>query len=342
MFLDYTIEDAQERISFLNNSSIDSNSNLEECADYILASLPKTKSILTNNRLATINRRETSLEGICEKMETGENGLHNILSDLGKRGFLTQKNSITKEDIEKNTALKELVAAIAQVESQYAAAEGKRKQLLKRQLIQMRQDQYVLKNGFKKTFSSTTKVPHSISYDSRYYLDEDGEPHTEGFIDIFNENHIHLILNNYTPLKNAVAANLSSDLWYIMQDFDDLAAAALRDTPYLQMLLTLKTEGWTNAEIQAKLVHRFGKSYTIEHISNLWCHKIPKLIKERAVQQFLEWYYTEIEYGSWKRCSCCCQVKLANPHFFTRNCTSADGFYSICKECRAKKRRGEK
>ena len=48
-------------------------------------------------------------------------------------------------------------------------------------------------------------------------------------------------------------------------------------------------------------------------------------------------HYTEEERGKWKRCSKCGQIKLANNRFFSKNNTSKDGWYSICKECRNKK-----
>ena len=47
--------------------------------------------------------------------------------------------------------------------------------------------------------------------------------------------------------------------------------------------------------------------------------------------------YTEEEKGQWKRCSRCGEIKLAHNKFFSKNKTSKDGFYSICKKCRNKK-----
>ena len=44
-----------------------------------------------------------------------------------------------------------------------------------------------------------------------------------------------------------------------------------------------------------------------------------------------------IEKGKYKTCSRCGQVKLAHPKYFSKNSTSKDGFYSICKECRNSK-----
>jgi hypothetical protein len=43
------------------------------------------------------------------------------------------------------------------------------------------------------------------------------------------------------------------------------------------------------------------------------------------------------EKGAYKKCSRCGQIKLANNKYFSKNKTSKDGFYSICKACRNQK-----
>ena len=76
----------------------------------------------------------------------------------------------------------------------------------------------------------------------------------------------------------------------------------------------------------------------MEYISSLWRNKIPKLIAEKAANDWLIWHFTMEEKGKWKRCSRCGQIKLAHNHFFSKNKTSKDGYYSICKDCRNKKK----
>ena len=61
------------------------------------------------------------------------------------------------------------------------------------------------------------------------------------------------------------------------------------------------------------------------------------MIARTASDEWLIWNYTMKEPGKWKRCSKCGQIKLAHNHFFSKNNTSKDGYYSICKECRNKK-----
>lgn len=81
---------------------------------------------------------------------------------------------------------------------------------------------------------------------------------------------------------------------------------------------------------------KYGIVHTEQYYSNLFRKRIPKMIAEQAQKEFLIWYYTNIEYGTWKTCTKCGEVKLAHPLFFNRN-TSRDNFYSICKDCRKSK-----
>ena len=41
----------------------------------------KEKNILTENRLVTINKRETSFEGLVSQFENGEDGIYSIMTE---------------------------------------------------------------------------------------------------------------------------------------------------------------------------------------------------------------------------------------------------------------------
>jgi len=86
------------------------------------------------------------------------------------------------------------------------------------------------------------------------------------------------------------------------------------------------------------LQQEFGIKHSVEYISSLWRNKIPGLIASAAEDQFLNWHYTQVERGKFKRCSRCGEIKLAHNKYFSKNKTSKDGFYSICKCCRNKKK----
>ena len=103
-------------------------------------------------------------------------------------------------------------------------------------------------------------------------------------------------------------------------------------------LLEYKIDGMQNLDIQAQLQLEFGIKHSVEYISSLWRNKIPKLIASAAEDEYLNWYYLNIKKGKYKKCSRCGEIKLAHNKYFSKNKTSKDGFYSICKECRNKKR----
>jgi hypothetical protein len=94
---------------------------------------------LTDNRLVTIGKRETSYEGLIEKFENGEDGIYNLISN-DKNILLTPKNSITEEDIASVPGLRALREEIEQIEEAAKKATGRNKYLLKKQLIEMRKD----------------------------------------------------------------------------------------------------------------------------------------------------------------------------------------------------------
>lgn len=61
------------------------NRYLEILGDYIMDGLSKEEkkehTYLTNNRRITIDRRETSFEGLAEKFENGEDGIYQLITN---------------------------------------------------------------------------------------------------------------------------------------------------------------------------------------------------------------------------------------------------------------------
>ena len=343
--LDYTLKTEQER-NQLVQQIIDHASPsqltpryLEILADYILAAMPKEekkeRAILTKNRMVTVNKRETSYEDLVSKFENGEDGLYNLIVE-DKNVILTPKVSITEEDIETIPGMRELRENIEKIEEQAKRATGKRKFLLKKQAIEMRQDQYVLKNFFKNPIypSHTSHATNQIELKENIWMDENGEPHSDDLVSLFNYKHISAILCNYELLNTALKYKFSSDFHYLMDDFNKLLKKTLDKYPMYKDLVKYKIAGKQNIEIQKMLLKRHGVKHSVEYISSLWRNKIPKLLAEQAKEDYILWYYTEVEKGKWKKCSRCGQIKLAHSRFFSKNKTSKDGWYSICKECR--------
>ena len=122
-----------------------------------------------------------------------------------------------------------------------------------------------------------------------------------------------------------------------MQEFDEIADIALKDYPLYDRICEYKVDGLQNVDIQEKIQEEFGIKHSVEYISSLWRNKIPKLIASAAEDKLLNWYFSSEMKGKYKKCSRCHQIKLAHNKYFSKNKTSRDGFYSICKDCRNSK-----
>lgn len=347
--LDYSLESPQER-NELVKKIIDetppeqlTNRYLEILADYIIFAMDKEerkkKKILTDNRMVTVNKREISFEGLVGKLENGEDGIYNMIAN-DKNIIFTPKVSITQKDIDEIPALRDLRSAIDRVEQEEKKAVGKKKFLLKKQLIEMRQDQYVIKNSYRQPMycMNAIKSFSKIDFDEHIIINEKGEVQSDGLITLFNPKHVSALLCNYSKLKEDCWEKFSSDSYYLMEDLDNLVERTLKEKyPLYYDLLIYKIDGKQNVEIQELLNRDHGIKHSLEYISSLWRNKIPKLLAEQAQEDYIIWYYTIKEKGKWKRCSRCGQIKLAHNRFFSKNKTSRDGYYSICKECRNKK-----
>ena len=356
--LDYTLETPQERNKLVKLIIAETppeqltNRYLEILTDYIIFAMDKEerkeRKILTDNRMVTVNKRETSFQGLVGKLENGEDGIYNIITN-DKNIIFTPKVSITQKDLEEIPELKQLKEAMEIVEQQEKVARGKKKYLLKKQLIEMRKDQYVIKSSYRKPIYCMNLIKSFSQMDlgEKFYIDkvyEDGELisadiKSTGKITFLNPAHVSAILCNYSKLKEDAYGRFENDSYYLMEDLDDLIECTLRDDyPLYYDLLIYKIDGKQNIEIQELLYEKYNIKHSLEYISSLWRNKIPKLIAEKAQEKALIWYYTEIEKGQWKKCTRCGQIKLAHNKFFSKNKTSKDGFYSICKCCRNKKK----
>ncbi len=348
--LDYTLQSPQER-NELVKKIIDStppekltNRYLEILTDYIIFAMDKEerkeKKILTDNRMVTVNKRETSYQGLISKFENGEDGIYNMIAN-DKNIIFTPKVSITPKDLEEIPALRDLRDAIAAVEAQVARASGKKKYILKKQLIEMRQDQYVIKNAYHPPMycMNIVKSFSTMNFSETTTITEDGEVYSNGLITLFEPKHVSALLCNYSRLKEDAYGKFYSDSYFLMEDLDTLIENTLKEKyPLYYDLLIYKIDGKQNVEIQQLLLDNHGIKHSVEYISSLWRNKIPKLLAEQAQEEYLLWYFTIKEKGKWKKCSRCGEVKLAHNRFFSKNKTSRDGFYSICKACRNKKK----
>ena len=299
----------------------------------------KERKILTDNRMMTVNKRECSFEGLVSQLENGEDGIYNLITD-NKNQIFQPKVTITKKDLDEIQPLRQLREAINVWEAKLKVTEGKDAFVIKKALIEMRKDQYVIKNAYRRPIvpNKLTRSTHVIMLpdETSSFDDEEGYPIPKG-VSLLNPVVCSAILCNYSRLKEDSFDRFEGDLYYLMLAFDEIADKALKEYPLYEKIVECKVDGLQNTQIQEILQMEFGIKHSLEYISSLWRKKIPKLIASQAEDEYLYWYYLNIKKGKYKKCSRCGQVKLAHNKYFSKNKTSRDGFYSICKHCRNRK-----
>lgn len=346
--LDYKLKTCEERADLVNKiieqtpAQHLTNYYLEILGNYIMGGITKeerkARKYLTDNRLVTINKRETSYESLAEKFENGEDGIYNLIVN-DKNTILTPKVQITEEDINTIPGLKELRAEIEKVEAAAKAATGRKKFLLKKQLIEMRRDQYALRSSARPTLNPIPgpRGLNKIDLSANFWLDEDGIPQCDGLVSLFNPKHVSALLCHYYALKIETNAKFFSDFYYLMEDFDRLWRRALQSEPIYLDICEMKMDNKQNLEIQNKLLEKYNKTYTVEYISNLWRNKIPKMIAQQAQIDYVMQHWSTHKGAYWKQCSCCGESKPAHTFFYSKNSSAKDGWYSRCKVCRNSK-----
>lgn len=343
--LDYSLPAPEERNELVKKILADnpnpSDKYLEILADYLVLCMEKQekkeKKMLTENRMSTVNKREVSFEGLVSQLENGEDGIYNLITS-NKNIIFQPKISITQKDLDEIQPLRQLREAIDIWEAKMKRAEGKDAFTIKKSLIEMRKDQYIIKNAYKCPIipnklirsKAIVQLDETISFDAEGYA-------VPGGVSLLDPVIVSAVLCNYSFLRQEGHGVYDTDLWYFMESFDEIAEAALKDYPLYEKIVEMKIDKAQNTEIQETIEQEFGVKHSLEYISSLWRNKIPKIIASAAEDQYLDWHYLEEAKGKYKKCSRCGEIKLAHNKYFSKNKTSKDGFYSICKCCRNSK-----
>lgn len=207
--LDYTLNSPQERLALVEKI-LEENPNpnsayLEILADYLIFCMEKEekkeKKILTENRLATVNKRETSYEGLVSQFENGEDGVYNITNE-DKHVIFQPKISITKKDREEIPELQQTDESIAAWDYRVRHSEGRDAFIAKKALIESRKDQYVIKQHRNPPVQSMHLVhsEHHIELPWETKIDEEGNVDTTG-LSLCNPKVCSAILVNYSKLR---------------------------------------------------------------------------------------------------------------------------------------------
>ena len=227
----------------------------------------KEKKILTDNRMMTVNKRETSFEGLVSQLENGEDGIYNLISE-NKNQIFQPKITITKKDLEEIPFLKQLKDTINIWETKLKNSEGKDAYTIKKALIEMRKEQYIIKNAYKRPFIPNKLIRSKAILnfqDTTHEFDEKGYPIPEG-VSLLNPEICSIILCNYSKLKENSYGEFENDLYYLMRFFDEVADKALKNYPLYNRLVECKVDGLQNIQIQEILEREFGIKHSLEYI----------------------------------------------------------------------------
>jgi hypothetical protein len=359
--LDYSLKTPEERVECVNQVIAElgednvSPQYKKYMADYMLFTQDKNQtkkehkeehSIITRNREVTVSKRQVSFEEVVSNLENGEDGIYALITN-DKNQILDHKTPLTQEDVRKMPELQSYLDVIESLKKQFAKAQGYDRYLLKRQIIEAWQQLYIVKASLMgapakgRTPNQVRQMVHT-TLDEYIWIDENQMPQSDCMLTLFNPNHVSFLLCYYSRLKQECEEDLNSDMHYLLMDLEQLATEAIEEQyPVLWQLLIWKVDGRTNEEIQDMMQRQFGVVHNEQYFSTLWRRRIPKLISDAAKKQYLLWYFTNRQYGHWKTCGKCGETKLAHPLFFSKNNSSSDGLYSICKQCRSKNKKKE-
>lgn len=248
--LDYSIQDPQERNKLveqiLQETPEPNEHYLEALADYLIMGMDrqerKERKIMTENRKVTIDRRETSFEGLVTKFENGEDGIYNIIEE-NKNAIFQPKVTITKADLEDIPLLAQLRESINYWEGRLKTSGGREAYIIKKTLIDLRKDQYLIKAAYRRpiTPNKLTHAKFPIPLEGTITVKGD-QVETDG-IELTNPAVCSAILCNYSRLKEDSWDNFYGDTWYLIYDFERICDRALEPYPLYMRIVELKIDG---------------------------------------------------------------------------------------------------
>ena len=211
----------------------------------------KQRKLLTENRMATINKRETSFEGLVGQLENGEDGIYNLVAN-DKNIIFQPKVTITRKDLEEIPPLRELRDCIERWEKLQKQVSGRDAFIVKRTLIEMRKDQYIIKNCYRRpiVFQKLTRnIGHFTRLPWDEWIDENGKVCYSG-VSFLDPDVVSVILCNFPKLKENSRDSFQGDTWYMVQDFEKLARKVLTKYPLYGRIVQYKLELRPNTEIK--------------------------------------------------------------------------------------------
>ena len=239
--LDFTLETPEERNELVKLIIAETppekltRTYLKAMADYIILAFKqdiKDHKIMTKSRLNnTIRERETSLEGLSASFEnkysdgggnhSAEDYVYNLIIENDKNIILTPKKSITQQDIQEIPGMANLIKEIKRLENEvFPYAKGKQRYSVKKNIIELYKDTYVLKACYKGSvhYSNPIKAATALDIYEKITIQPDGELLVESNLSLLDPKHVCALLCNYSKLKENSYGKFTSDIYYGVKD----------------------------------------------------------------------------------------------------------------------------
>lgn len=392
--LDFSLETSTERLNFIKSIDLKTltKKELELCTDYILygkdldglSSVDK-KEVYIKPKYSSYSRPEpVSLDEMMESPTFDE-----AILSKERNIYKKVKPTIDKEKCKDIPGMKELWEQIEKIDRKIKLVEGKvqpdsgetvpdlnSKGLyqLKHILIELRKDQYILKDTafpetqMQKNYGSfyfnpvdfqlnypvfpcgvmgrkndvnfiepyNSKLPFAaVDIENQIEeLDKAGKP----YFSFLNKEHIYQLCLAYYEIKDWADRFPDSPLQGLLWTLDFYIEKANLNEQQM-LILDGKKRRLLNRDICRELQEKLGIYHQENYVSTIW-NKICGLIAGAAELNYDEWCCKNYK-PAWKQCNCCKKILLRDSRNFVRKAKAADGLTNRCKKCDQKKRRGE-
>lgn len=312
---------------------------IERMADYIL--YPETSrqnNLISINRQKTIDKRETSLEKtIAKTIDWSDDSVLSSDKKPDKNIIAYPKKTIKPRHLDQVPNLVDLIEGIRVLDEQIKSNEysGMYKFRMKQQLIELRKEQYVLIDQWMQPIVFK-KLDHPYDWAAKQYSED--TPMRQCRIDLTNPDHIVQLFKYYGPLKQNNYSNFIGDMFYIILEYEELVEAALKPFPYLYDMYIWRIDQKSLAYVRHNLIMNYGLKYSEEYLSTIYTKKIPRLIAQAAKEKEIMFPWSKYRPHLVKTCNRCGSTFPQHHYWWNRNKSSSDGWYSICKSCRKKKK----
>ena len=316
---------------------------LEQMANYILF-CDKDKNENTNYNIMTKNDKKRtqryekeSYDNLLQKKDKNGFGIieKEIINAKNYKKKVVQK--IYKKDLE-NKYIKQIQIEIDKLKHTHDNREisSMQKRLHKKAMVELKDNQKLTKDLLYKPVVFKSPLPDTAKFifdDDTGYYDENGDYIlvSENNIELSNSYHVYQLINNYSSLRMDCAEDVHSNMRYLLDSLDEIIESCdFRD--FEKDIIIMRIDRLPLQEISDSLKLKYGLDYEPSYISNIFKNRICKKIALKNSLDFEDWFYFQRAVGTYKQCSKCGQVKLANERYFKYDITNKR-YKSRCRRC---------